>query len=193
MRYLILVRHGKSVPTADAAANQWQLADDAKVGLQTLSAELKQFEPALVVSSEEPKAIDSAEMLANLLSIDFVDQIDAFNEQDNSGTPYFVSVDKFHAAVHRLFEQPGELVYGNETAYEARGRFAGGVYELVDEQPNGSIILVSHGRVMALFAALSMGQPALQVWRTIQQLGMPMYIALTLPDLQFVAIGPTAT
>lgn len=188
-RYLILVRHSESAVVADQPAHTWTLTPAGRQRAHQLAGLLRPFQPDAIFTSEEPKAQETGALLAEALGIEVEEALPEFNEHQRWHTPFFDTPEAFQAAVAELFARPADLVLGEETAYDARGRFANGIYELVDETPNGNLMVVTHGTVMALFSAPCLQQTPYYVWQTIQRLGMPCYIVLTLPDLTFVTLG----
>ena len=56
--------------------------------------------------------------------------------------------------MRRFFAEPDALVYGDETAEQARARFQGGIDQiLADAAPEENIAVIAHGTVIALYAA----------------------------------------
>ncbi len=188
-RYLILVRHSQSAITPDRPASTWQLTPAGQQRARELAGHLRPFQPDTIFTSEEPKAQETGAILAQALGIEVEEALAEFNEQHRLHVPFFDTPEAFQTAVAEFFARPAELVLGEETAYDARGRFANGIYELVDETPNGNLMVVTHATVMALFSAPCLPQDPYHLWQTIQRLGMPCYLVLTLPDLAFVTLG----
>lgn len=188
-RYLILVRHANSRISAESPSRTWPLSAQGEDRARQLAAALQPYHPSLILTSSEPKAVRTGELMAEALGLSVEASLAEFDEVDRAGIPYAATPAEFQAGVARFFAQPGTAVYGPETAFEARGRFADGLYELIDETPNDNIVLVSHATVMALFAAPSLGMTPHDLWLELQRLGMPAYIVLSLPDLAFVALG----
>lgn len=193
MRRLILIRHAASAPDPARPAHAWGLAEGADSQIAALAAALRPLGIDTIFSSSEPKAIATATQLAQQLPADFADSLPEFDEHRRATLPWFAERADFEAAVARLFANPADLVLGEETAYDARGRFAGGVYEILDDNPNDTLAVVTHGTVMALFLAPAIDADAYAVWQQIQALGMPCYAVLTLPDFSFITLqGVTA-
>jgi broad specificity phosphatase PhoE len=86
----------------------------------------------------------------------------------------------FEQKIRDLFARPGELVFGAETADQARRRFTGALMRLVLQRP-GDIVVVTHGTVMALFVAEAAGMDPFVLWRRQE---MPCAITLALPELR---------
>jgi len=70
-----------------------------------------------LVSSEEPKAVETAEIAAERLGIG-CSVYPGLHEHDPAGVP-FLSDGEFGRAARGFFENQDRLVWGNETAKEA--------------------------------------------------------------------------
>jgi broad specificity phosphatase PhoE len=60
MPKLILIKHAKPVVTPDLPPEEWSLGDEGRAQAAALAARLKTYAPAVVVSSEERKARETA-------------------------------------------------------------------------------------------------------------------------------------
>ena len=158
---LILVKHSLPEVAPGVTASRWRLSEEGRRRCEALAGKLAVYDPGGIVSSVEPKAVETAQVVAERL-----------------GRP-------FEAAVAEFFERPGERVFGNETADEAHGRFAGVVRGVLAKYPDGPVVAVTHGTVMALFVARANGLDAFPLWK---RLGLPSLIALSGPEMQVVDI-----
>ena len=86
----------------------------------------------------------------------------------------------FEARVRDLFARPSELVFGSETADQARRRYTMAVMRLVTST-SADVVIVSHGTVITLFVAEAAGVNPFAFW---QRLEMPSAVTLSLPDLK---------
>jgi broad specificity phosphatase PhoE len=123
----------------------------------------------LLVSSEEPKAIETAQLVAARLRIDTATAPDL----DEHRRPFLA--DGFEVAIERFFAQPGERVFGDETANEARARFAEAVNAVLRDHRDGRIGIVAHGTVIALYAAPYFHTGAAALWKRMQH---PSFVVL---------------
>jgi broad specificity phosphatase PhoE len=189
MAHLLLVRH--SLPDIDphVAARHWKLSDEGRYRCTTLAEMLSAYHPALVVTSAEPKAAETATIIATSLGLPLETEAD-LREHEREHVPHF-SQEEFQKAVARLFTQPEDLVFGEETAAQARQRFSRVVDRLLARHPGETVAVVAHGTVISLFvAARASGVDGYTLWR---QLGLPACVVLALPDftLETVsAVGP---
>jgi broad specificity phosphatase PhoE len=191
---LILVKH--SLPIVDPArpAREWVLGEEGLARAERLAAQLAALGPsAAVVSSPEPKALATARVLAARWGAE-VEIVPDLREHDRENVP-FLSAPDFEARVQLFFDRPDALVLGRETAPEALERFARAIAAIVEPRtPNPeprteprtsnfeprTVIVVTHGTVMALFAAACAGIEPFPLW---QRLGLPSYIVFGLPEL----------
>lgn len=185
--HLILVRHSVPavVPGVDAAS--WCLSGEGRARAADLAERLAIYSLTRLVSSDEPKALETAEILAARLGGVPVASDPALREHDRRGAPYFGKERAFQATMARFFATPEELIFGRETAAQAQERFTTAVRRvIVQSAANRDIMVVTHGTVMALYLAFLTGGNAYALWR-MQTL--PCYAALVLPDLRLVARG----
>lgn len=181
---LILVRH--SLPTIDPTvpASQWQLSDEGRRRCKALAAQLAAYAPDRVVTSIEPKAAETGQIVARILNLPFETAPD-LHEHERPAAGVFGTRAQFQAQVGRLFAQPGELILGRETADQAHRRFAGAVANVVAQHPGANLAIVAHGTVMTLLVARAAGFDPFPFW---QRLGLPAVIVLSLPDLALLQV-----
>jgi len=192
MRKLILVRHSMPEIVPDVPANLWRLSGAGRRRCVGLAERLATHEPSLVFSSLEPKASETGELMAVLLGIP-LETVPDLREHDRQDVGFFGDQEQFRAQVTRLFEYPGELVFGRETADQAHRRFSEAIAMVIEQHPADNLVIVTHGTVMTLFVARAAGLDPVPVWN---QLGLPSYIILSLPDfhvLETVASLPSET
>jgi broad specificity phosphatase PhoE len=174
-KYLILVKH--SVPEIDEArpARTWKLSEDGRLRAQRLAEQLESFEPEAILSSNEPKAKETAEILAGRLQLD-VQIVPELHEHDRSNVP-FLSHDVFQVSIRDFFQKPDELVFGRETADQAYARFYQAVHSILNEHRNKTVVILTHGTVISLFVARLTGTSDLELWN---KLGLPSFVAIDL-------------
>lgn len=181
---LLLVRH--SVPEMNPAvpARRWRLSAEGRQRCLTLAGRLAEYKLDLIVSSHELKAIETARAVAHQLDLPFKTAV-GVQEHDRSNV---LNLDRFqfHEAVAQLFARPGELVFGRETAEQARQRFSRAIDHLLRLYPHANLAVVTHGTVLSLYVAALAGLDGYLVW---QQLGMPCFAVLEHPLLRLVGIA----
>ncbi len=176
MPYLILVKH--SLPDVDpnVPARQWHLSEEGRHRARLLADKLAAYRPAQIVCSVEPKATETAAILAKQLGVPFR-QVTGLHEHDRSNEGYR-SAEQFQASIATFFQKPNELVFGRETALEAGERFAWAIRSVVDNRPDKGTIVVAHGTVIALLVARHNQVEPFQLWR---RLDTPSFVMLSLP------------
>ena len=174
-KYLILVKHSVPEIVQSVPAREWKLSELGRVRARRMAELLKQYQPEVVLSWKEPKAQETAEIIAGIHQIELRIAED-LHEHDRSNVP-FLTHDEFQASIHEFFLKPNELVFGIETAGQAHGRFYRSVHSILNEHTNKTVVIVTHGTVIALFVSRLTGSPAFEIWN---RLGLPSFIAIEL-------------
>lgn len=174
-KYLILVKHSLPQIVEDRPANTWKLSAEGRLRAHRMATQLEGLEPEVIVSSDEPKAQETAEILSRHFELD-LHILPDLHEHDRSDVPY-LSHRTFQASIREFFQKPDELVFGKETANEAYTRFYRSVHSILEKYQNQTVLLVSHGTVISLFVARLTGSSVLELWN---ELGLPSFIALDL-------------
>ena len=182
MHRLVLVKHSMPEIERDKPASAWKLGEVGRRRSELLAARLSEFSPEVIWSSSEPKAIETAQIVASEFSVP-VEIADGLEEHHRDNVP-FLSKEVFEGAVERLFRCPDRLVLGTETAEQASNRFATAIDKVTDAGQADSIV-VTHGTVMTLYAAGVAGVQTIDFWR---RLGLPSYVVLTVPDMRIESV-----
>lgn len=180
---LILVKHAMPTIEPDVPAAKWRLSDEGRRACVDLAARLAEFEPTNVVGSTEPKAAETARIVAAELSLPCEIQ-EGLHEQDQSGTPLLGS-QEWQVAVAKMFAAPDQLVFGCETAAAASDRFATAVADTLRHHPGAMPAIVAHGRVISLLVARTNPVDPFAFWR---RLGLPSFVVLGPPDFRIVGV-----
>ena len=183
MRKLVLVRHSKPEISPDRPASSWRLGDAGRRRSELLASRLLGLNPSTLWSSEEPKAVETAELVARTLGVP-VRTADGLEEHHRDGVHYFPQRERFEEAVERLFHRPDRLVFGTETGEQALRRFTAAIDRVIEAERTDSIV-VTHGTVMALYLARVADLEPASLWR---RLDTPSFVVLTLPDLDVYSI-----
>ena len=181
MPVLVLVKH--SLPEIDPAvpSREWRLSEVGRVRSRILAEQLDQYDLDEVISSNEPKAIETAEILASVLDIP-VEVIEGLHEHERSNVG-FLEKERFEQSIVRFFSRPAELVFGEETAEAAFDRFSKAVHVLADRFMQANVALVTHGTVLSLFVSRTSGLEPFATWK---RLGLPSFIVLSRPGFGLV-------
>ncbi len=181
---LFLVKH--SLPEIDpgVSANKWKLSSEGRRLCVSLAGQLSGHALDLVISSTEPKAVETGKILARALRKPLY-HIEGLHEHDRSDVGYFHDGEDFDNAVHSLFEKPNELVFGRETADEAHQRFSGALEGSLGGFDGRNLAVVAHGTVISLYVARMTGVDPYALW---QRLKSPSYVVIALPELKLVKV-----
>jgi len=163
---LILVKHSAVDVVPDQPPATWRLSADGRARCAALADRLAPFRPERITSSVEPKARETAELVAARLGIPLGTAPD-LHEHDRRNTA-FLGANVFDAAVARFFAEPDALVLGHETAAAAARRFDRAVVAVAAESTGETTcVIVTHGTVIALFVAAHAGIEPLGLWREL--------------------------
>jgi broad specificity phosphatase PhoE len=117
-----------------------------------LAGRLAAYDLTAIITSTEPKALETGQIVAGLLSI-LCETASDLHEHQRYNAGWQVSREQFQAKVASAFENPGKLIFGSETADETHRRFAAAMTHVLERHPAGSLAVVTHGTVMTLFIA----------------------------------------
>jgi len=170
---LILVKHSLPETLKDVPAREWHLSGAGRVLATGLAEKLLLHQPEVIVSSVEPKAQETAAIIAKNLGLEFY-LISNLHEHDRSGAPYYPKVE-FHKFIQKFFEKPNELVFGNETANDALLRFRQSLESVLNSYANKNIVVITHGTVISLYVSWLTGCNGYDLW---QELGLPSFVVL---------------
>ncbi|KAB8140386.1 histidine phosphatase family protein [Chloroflexia bacterium SDU3-3] len=183
MPKLILVKH--SLPTLDPAAPaaSWRLAPEGLRRCRALAEHLRAYAPGQIVSSAEPKAQATASAVADALAMPW--RVAEGLEEHHRRSAPFLADEAFRQAVAAMFDRPGELVFGEETADQAAARFGRAVDALAQPAPADPLVVVAHGTVIALHLARRAGVAPFPLW---SRLGLPSFVSVELPSYAIGAV-----
>jgi broad specificity phosphatase PhoE len=183
-RKLVLVRHALPEFVVGLPASEWQLSDEGRRRCQRLADRLAAYDLAAVITSTEPKAVETGQIVADSLALP-LETAPGLHEHERGVVTATGDHGAFQAQVSRLFEQPDELVFGTETADQAHARFATAVAAVIERHPHRNLAIVAHGTVITLFIARAAGLDPVPFW---QSLGLPAFAVLSLPDLHLLEV-----
>jgi len=186
MNILILVKHSLPEILPEIPASEWHLSVEGRQRCQVLADEIAKHAPDLIFSSPEPKAQETAQIIAQqLIKPLFI--VPGLHEHERK-TVRFTNEEQFEASVKEFFEQPDALVFGEETAAQCLNRFSGAVNQLLSKNRDQNLVVVSHGTVITLFVANNCGIEPFPFWN---RLDLPSFVVLSSPDLVVLSITQT--
>lgn len=188
---LILVKHSISNHNPDQPPAEWGLTAEGATRCQHLAEHLAPFQPQRLFASPMPKALHTAQHVAQALGDLPVSTHPHLHEHiRETNAPYFETVNEFRAIIKASFDQPDQLIFGDETATQAQSRFATAVNEVLATASGGeNVIIIAHGYVISLFVALHNTLDIYDLW---QQLTMPSFVVLSRPDFTLKHTVPDA-
>ncbi len=178
---LVLVKHSHVDVVPGRPPRTWELSVEGRRRALLLAGRLAEFDAARVVSSVEPKAVETAEIIAQRLGVPAV-TAPGLHEHRREQAP-FLGADAFAAAMAWLFEAPDRVVFGEESADAAADRFTAALGALPGERDE---IVVAHGTVISLYVARSCGIDPYPLWQSLE---LPSYVVLsqgTRPQIEIV-------
>ena len=165
MSRFLLVRHAQPEIQPDVPSNRWVLNERGRQQAVRTAELLRAYRPEVVISSEEPKASETGQIIADALNLPRYGAL-GLEEHDRTGVPYFDDMAEFEAAVKRFFERSAEQVFGGERADDTKQRFVGAVREVLAVYPTQTVALVAHGTVNTLFAQAFNPVSPFELWQT---------------------------
>ncbi len=183
MNHLILVKHSLPEIVAATPAKEWSLSREGQERCKALAEKVMLYSPNIVIASLEPKAIETAQLVARQIDKPF-HTFEGLHEHDRTEVG-FLDREQFESQVHDLFEHPDQLVFGRETACQACERFSNALMSVEAGYADKNIAVVSHGTVITLFVEKVTGMEPLSFWK---KLGLPSFVVFSLPDHKLLTI-----
>ena len=171
---LVLVKHAR--PEVDPAlpSSAWTLGVEGLEGSVRLAERLRPLGLDLVVGSVEPKAAETARIVAKELDLPFQTGHDLHEQRRESAG--YLDAQRFQDAIRQLFAHPAELVFGDETGDDAGRRFGTGLELLVKAHRGRRLGVVAHGTVIALHLERAYGVDGWSTWNALA--GLPSYVVV---------------
>lgn len=175
LKKLILIKHSIPTISSEIPSNKWTLSEEGiqKANLFVLNLEKYNFKR--IFSSDEPKAIETANIFGGKLNKE-VEIIKGIHEHERNSNRVIYPKEQWEELMRSFFEFPNKLIFGDETATEARIRFRTSILKLVSANPpDEDIVVVTHGTVMSLFISEYNEVDIFKVWNSF---GLPSYAEL---------------
>src|SRR4051812_1236089 len=103
-RQLILIKHAAPEVVPSVPSEQWHLSERGRASCGPLSEKLRPFNPGVIVSSTEPKAVETAELVAKHLNLTSQTAPD-LHEHDRHDVPHMRS-SEFISTMELFFRRP---------------------------------------------------------------------------------------
>jgi broad specificity phosphatase PhoE len=175
---LVLVKHALPVFQAERPPAQWSLGPEGEVQARVLAERLRGFMPLRLISSPEPKALRTCELVAEALGAP-MKTIDDLRELDRPAWPWMEPAE--HERVNaEVFTARYQRVLGRESADQALSRFDAAVRSELDVADSRNLVVVAHGTVISLFVGRYGGIDEFELWRRLQ---CPSFVVMAGADL----------
>lgn len=165
---MLLVRHSVPAPEPSVPSEEWRLSEEGRTLCEALAGQVGAYDPRRLLSSPEPKALETAELIAPALGLEV--EVEQDLRETARRTVGWLEQDDLTERIRELFAKPGEVVFGEESASAALARFS-----RVVEGVEDLTAFVTHGTVMSLYVAGSDPDGGFGFWRT---LGLPDVVML---------------
>lgn len=175
---LLLIKHAMPEIDTSVPSRLWRLSAQGQIACQRLSAVIAVYSPDILVTSDEPKAVETGEILARSLEIPCNTE-SGLRENDRTDFGYLDPAD-YEKCFRRFFSSPEAPIVGRETAHQAYERFHSTVVKILDTCPTSTVAIVAHGTVISLFLQHVTGIDPFLIW---QRLGLPSVVVLSRPTL----------
>lgn len=179
MRHLLFVRHALPVIQETVERHYWRLSEEGHRRAARLAGHLESYDVRAIVSSNEMKAIETANAIASRVNRTF--EVDENLREHAIESEPFRSEPAFKRLVDSFFENPDAVVFGSESATGARERLAKAVTRARRRYRSGDLVIVSHGRILSMYLAPLLDMDPFELWK---QLKTPALVALGLPKLE---------
>lgn len=183
MPNLILIKHAAPQVKPGLPPETWTLSEKGRQQCKPLAEAIRPHAPAVVLTSLEPKAAQTGELIASELAVSFA-TVAGLHEHDRSNVPHMASRE-FISLVELFFRKPKELVLGRESADQALARFEQAVQAVLARYPEQNVAIVSHGTVIALMLAKAGAGGGFELWR---KMGLPSYAILETPAITVTGV-----
>ena len=178
MSKLILVKHSLPQITPGLPSGQWGLSAEGRRRCLALAGQLASAHPTRIVSSPEPCPLDTAQRIARKVGVPVL--VNERLHMHRRGRTGYLSDSEFTRRVQQFINRPEELCFGEETASAVFSRFNAVIWRLMDQFPNQTVVVVTHGLLIALFVASITAEDAFSLW---QRMPHPSYVVVRMPDL----------
>ena len=136
--------------------------------------------PATLVSSTEPKAVQTATVISERLGLDLFTR-DGLREHWRSGE--FLGRSSFHSKIKAFFDNPTKVVYGQESCDELGLRIEAEVEAALSRHSTKNAILVTHGTAMTSYIVRHWQVDPFAIWKSLE---LPAYLGFTVPTFDIV-------
>ncbi len=156
-RLLRHLTHPQVIQDPDIPVQKWHLSDQGKQRLEACDCCTAFANTGKIVASTETKAIETAEIIASVLGIDFQVR-DNMHENDRSATGY-LRPELFEQTADEFFNSPEQSTKGWERAVDAQARIVAQTEAVLRTSTHDAVLLIGHGAVGTLLFCHFAGHP----------------------------------
>lgn len=184
MPTLLLVRNAAPEKSGQKPSHLWPLSEAGRAACVPLAAALRPRGPTAILSSDEPKGIETAELVAAELRLPHA-VVPGLHEHDRSNVPN-LPTREFVSSMALFFAKPTQRVFGLESANQVLSRAEEALQDAVSDRPGQNLAVVTHAAVIAVVAAAHSRFDAYQLWRAMKAPSFVVLDAATLALLERV-------
>ena len=160
---IVFVKHALPVLDPAKQPREWQLSEEGRDQSRLLAQRLGRFLPLRLIASKEAKTRDTARIVASELDVS-LSVVDGFEEIDRPALPVMTRTE--HLRVNEaIFADPDRPALGTESARAALDRFSAALRGQLAQTDDQSLVIVTHGTVIALLVAAHTDMPAFELWK----------------------------
>jgi len=148
---IVFLRHAETQADPDLPACKWHLTPSGRIESYKLAASGLLGEIDAIVSSDELKAVETAEPFARMFGLE-IDRNHDFRELNRSAGP-FQTREEYISCVQEVLRSTSAQPYGWESAAGALARMKSGVQQIMSQYSSKRVLAVSHGLVLTLYFA----------------------------------------
>jgi len=183
MEHLILIKHAMPHIDPSKSSRTWELSPEGRQSCIPLAEAIKTYLPQQMITSNEPKARDTGQMVANHLNIPCA-LAPNLHEHDRQNAPFITDKTQWRNLIQTFFAQPNDLIFGNETATQARERFTQAIHHTLAHH-TGTLAITTHGTVISLFVAHQNNTNGFALW---SRLGLPSVVILNRNTFELIDV-----
>lgn len=178
MTNLLLVRHSEPALKKGVLPSKWKITERGQDRSRLLGEYLNIHGIDRIIASSEVKAIETAEIAAEVAGIRHVHQEHDLREHNGDGAPFISSAERRSLVLESL-RKPDEMIYGTETVRVAMNRFSRAIRRLINENTDQSVAVVAHGTVISAFIAAELDIDPGAIWSSQ---GLPGFVEIEWPN-----------
>lgn len=183
MEHLILIKHAMPHIDTSKSSRYWELSPEGRQNCIPLAEAIKTYSPQQMITSDEPKARDTGQIIANHLNIP-CSPAPNLHEHDRQNAPFIANKAQWRKIIQTFFAQPNDLIFGNETATQARERFTQAIHHTLTNH-TGTFAITTHGTVISLFVAQKNKTNGFDLWC---RLTLPSAVILNRTTFEFIDV-----